>query len=234
MQGNNTQNIRKISTNEIAPGSIAYVRGKVAYSRIATMYTQEEVEERAMRDREIGLTNPPTKPYTEITLKDVKIEIIGEQNPVFNDYIQNQKFYVTKNEPNVPHYGIRNKGNRVPNVFQKTGENTLQKITLEDELAKDMDVTLMLNCYSSKRGFNNGIGLQCVILNEPVRYFSGSESASELEKAGFNILPEAEPETTETANEEPAEQPEEVSYEQLGKNINTYNEFNPNQNDWRN
>ena len=227
-------NTQKISTNDITPGAIAYVRGKVAYSRIATMYTQEEVEERAVRDRARGLTNPPTKPFSEITLKDVKIEIIGEQNAVFNDYLQNQKFYVTKNEPNTPHYSIRNKGNRVPNVFQKTGENTLQKMTLEDELARDMDVTLMLNCYSSKKGFNNGIGLQCVILNEPVRYFSSAGSTSELGKAGFNILPEVESETAEPTNETPAEQPEEVSYEQLGKNINTYNEFNPNQNDWRN
>ena len=78
-----------------------------------------------------------------------------------------------------------NKGNlpQVGEINKKTKEITL--VTPKGELAKGLKVVLVFNVF--KAGENKGVGLQAVLADEPLRYFSTNSTFSSLENLGFTI-----------------------------------------------
>ena len=81
-----------------------------------------------------------------------------------------------------------NKGNlpQVGEIDKKTKQITL--VTPKGELAKGLKVVLVFNVF--KAGENKGVGLQAVLADEPLRYFSTNNTFSSLENLGFTIKDE--------------------------------------------
>ena len=81
-----------------------------------------------------------------------------------------------------------NKGNlpQVGEIDKKTKE--IKLVTPKGELAKGLKVVLVFNVF--KAGENKGVGLQAVLADEPLRYFSTNNTFSSLENLGFTIKDE--------------------------------------------
>lgn len=80
----------------------------------------------------------------------------------------------------------------LPDVYYRTKENpdVLNKVTLENELAKNSSVILVLRVYGSNSGRgarkHNGLSLDGVIVNGEIKYF-GNTQEDNLSMFGFTI-----------------------------------------------
>lgn len=177
MAGNKT-----ISNSQLHDGVEIKVTGVTIYSRVGSIITGDELkaaDERRVHEGRIAIG----RDHTAIAIRDVSIiPASGDPNnlTVEEKYVQ-ERFYKRTNDPNGPLcYSITNKGTRLPLVIQSLDGKTGTKVDLEGkELATNLKVTLVLRVYASKLfQSNKGIGLNTVIVHEPVRFYGGTNAIS--------------------------------------------------------
>lgn len=177
----------QFSHEDLVPGETVYVRGKTAFTRIASLIEGAELERRNSRSNSLYKNQ---KPYVNMSITEPVIEPADPANYTFNEKFHNERIYVNNN--GVPSFQRDFTTKILPMVFLDQGEkddngNTvLQQINpLEGELAQGQDVTLVLNHYATTTG--TGIGLQAVIVHEPEIRYSVSGISGQLAARGLVI-----------------------------------------------
>ena len=193
-----------ISTNELRPGSSVMIRGRLQFSRLTSKIEGKELEERNKNSR-----FPIDKPYTTATICDARIIMQDPENPSKIEQWAQYEMYQSKAEgASGWSFSRINKGNDLPWIAEMNESGDAQQVYPEGELAKDLDVTLVLSVF--KTPMNNGVGLDGVIVHEPIRLFSSNDPASVLKQHGFNFIAAEKP----TVEPEESEQPTEPNYEE--------------------
>ncbi len=176
----------KINTNQLTPGSVFMVRGRVAFSRITRYITQEELQKENARNAAAG--RPVTsRPYCKVSLANAMVLYADASNPTLAEQYASQKLYQSKANPDTGDNfeGRKVGGTYLPEVHIIAGDGTTHQIKPDGELARGLDVTLVMEVYQAPQ--NNGVGLRAVICNEPIRYYNGSNVATALSAYGITF-----------------------------------------------
>lgn len=167
---------RTVTTDQLTPKTTFYISGEVNFARINSLIQGKELEEKN-KQRQMNNRPPIDKPYVTLTLINPVAHMADPNHPTLAEIYANESFYperdMNKKETGRMRYEVVSKGTILPAVYQRLDGN---KATLieepEGELATGLNVTLVMNVY--KGNPHNGIGLQAVIVNEPIRYYQGS------------------------------------------------------------
>ena len=170
-----------IELNSIQPNTVAHVRGTLQYSVLTRLIDGVELQKKMARQQARGM-RPTDKPHRTVTLSGVRIEPV--QNNALEQYLT-ESFYTSKQHPeqgiSLSHDG---KGRFMPRFYQRTG-NKLVEFVPDNELANGLDVTVEFNVYHTQNG--NGIGIQRVIVNEPVRYYQSADENALFAQMGLEV-----------------------------------------------
>lgn len=174
-------NVKTIKLNDLAPKTVFCIRGRLTYSRLAKHIEGADLENDKARRRLSG-RRPIEKPYTTATICDAKVMFnnpAAEQDPSLrtqNEQYAIENMYTSTSANNTGWcFTAVNKSRNLPAIFELCREtNTYKRIELAGELDSGLDVTLVMRVFRSKEQANNGISLDQVLINEPVRYYSSS------------------------------------------------------------
>lgn len=219
---------RTVLAETLNVGDVIYVSGTVDFSHITRKYEPgtEEFEQAFMRRKMMSpKARKPQKGYTSITILNPKI---STKDPEAFKYEGNEliadidkmtplEAYMYESMFKSKQHGDwrltnENKGNlpQVGEIDKKTKQVTL--VTPQGELAKGLKVVLVFNVFKTSEG--KGVGLQAVLADEPLRYFSTNSTFTSLENLGFTIkdertaVVEEAPVAENTETETPVTEPE--------------------------
>ena len=192
---------KNISSGKLTPNATYLVRGKVGYSHIATHTTDAERMEANKRRQ-----HPIDKNYTTLTIHSAQVLCKDPANPTIEEQYASESLY-NSSSPKYPgkNFSGINKSRNLPQVGVLTptpeAPNNYVETKLDAELASGLDVTLVMRVYKGQ-GSNNGVSLDRVLVNEPIRYYGGN---SEIDKAlaGFGITFQAMAPAAKNTDAEP-------------------------------
>ncbi len=194
---------------QLTAGNKVFVEGYVSYSRVSKHIEGDELlkdKERKMRQ---GMT-PIDRPYTTITITDAKIRPVShDMNNLTIDelYIQ-ERFYDSKHTSN-------NKSTYLPVISQyDPATNNATQIDIEGkELAVGLHVILELGVFKPKNYAQHGVGLNSIIVMEPIKYYTASQT--DYNVLGFTYTPLTGEAAKQAVNPQGvASQPAEAPYAQ--------------------
>jgi len=193
----------KIKINDLTPDTTYLLRGKVAYSRVSRHTTDEErIKDNQRRTYKID------KNYTNITIYDVQILCKDPTNPTIEEQYAAECLYKSHVDKYTgKSFSALNKSENLPKVGvidEKTGEYS--SVKLQGELAQGLDVTIVMRVFKGKNSMNNGVSLDTILVNEPLRYFSNNIVEKDLEARGIIFHDEAPMEAP--AGDKPVEDPQ--------------------------
>lgn len=211
---------RTITTNQLTPGRIFLVRGKVGFSRLTSRIEGEELQQDIQRRRSKGWL-PIEKPYTTITINQAEVIVKDRNNIQPEEQYAIESLYTSSSQRGQGGYSYtaNNKGTRALPYIAVTragAQDVVDQIQPEGELANGLDVTLVMRVFKGKP--NMGVSLDGVIVNEPIRYFDNTRAGDGLDGFGITFNPLAPgtlPTAAETNNGHSTEQPAYAGHEDL-------------------
>lgn len=211
---------RTISTNQLTPGRIFLVRGKVGFSRLTSRIEGEELQQDIQRRRSKGWL-PIDKPYTTITINQAEVIVKDRNNIQPEEQYAIESLYTSSSQRGQGGYSYtaNNKGTRSLPYIAATragAQGVVDQIQPEGELANGLDVTLVMRVFKGKP--NIGVSLDGVIVNEPIRYFDNTRAGAGLDGFGITFNPLAPgtlPTAAENNNSHSADQPAYAGHEDL-------------------
>ena len=203
-----------IPAERLREGQQILVRGKVAFSRLTALITGDELVKSIERARKRGSLYPTEQPHTTISLVDPVILFADANAPTQEEQFVSERIYVGKSGANAGRgaFSIDSTSPYLPTVLEQDPGNpgSYRQLVLERDLDTDMDVTIVLQVFKPKTREKRGLGLQQVILNEPVRYYSGGGAdTSALAARGIVVngpiaaVPATAPTTGSVATQDP-------------------------------
>ena len=172
------------------------VRGHISYSRLAKLIDGAELVRSIESARKRGSLYPTDKPHTTISLVDARVVPLTPGSPTLEEQYTAEKLYQVKSGDNAGKTGfsIDDKSPNLPPVFEpipaeeQDGAGSHRQVILEQDLDSGLDVTLVLRTFQSGSYTKKGLGIQQVILNEPLRYYnSASIDTAALSALGITI-----------------------------------------------
>lgn len=180
-----------IPAERLREGQQILVRGHVAFSRIASLIEGAALQRRIEQERARGSMYPTTQPHTTISLVDAQVLPLDAANPTLEEQFVNEKIYEIKKGENQGKrgFGIDNKSTFLPTVLEQDPDNAgvYRQLVLERDLAGGLDVTLVIQTFKPNGYEKRGLGLQQVVLNEPVRYYASGVDTSALAARGIVV-----------------------------------------------
>lgn len=188
----------KINTNQLEPNSYFMIRGKVSFSRITRFMTKAEFD--AQNQRKIQSGRPTdNRPYAHLSLVNCQVVCSDVNNKSINEEFAEQKLFTTPTKPETGwNYTAKQAGTfetmpdgsivttgYLPTVWVLDPTHHFQHIQPQGELANGMDVTVVMRVY--KAAPNNGIALDRILCNEPIRYYAGGGNASQELAAKYGL-----------------------------------------------
>ena len=173
----------KIQMSQLQPNKTILVHGKVSFSHITSLIDGNELkldnQKRSSQGRIIKMS-----PYYTITLKDVNVELENPNIKTTEDMYVEERFYNSKSGNLC--YTFESSSKYLPRVCQRNAEDPtlVEEIVPKAELARDLDVTLVLKTYLNKTYNKTILGLNYIIVNEPIRYY---EITANLENRNLKI-----------------------------------------------
>lgn len=166
------------------------VRGKVSYSHISRLVDGEELRKDNERRRSNNRVQM-TRPYSALTITDPVIVDDGTVPDIIKQLInerissrQNQDgsfsrvWYGTSKSPTLPEVAYSAEAG-----VELAGKGLSSRdCPLPGELANGLDVTIGVKFFTGN--MRPGMGMDYVLVNEPVRYYSGSAIAQALAAQG--------------------------------------------------
>lgn len=202
---------KTISDSQLTPNTIVMVRGNIRFSRLLKPIQGEELINDQKRRTQLGMIAIEV-PYTSIELDNARIVPMRPDGvKTIEEQFVEERFYQKRDPDDASmHYSVINKS-PYPNKFYQKRDTTASgaknmeadQIQPTGELANGLDVILLLRIFASKRYQRKSIGLQGIVLQEPIRYYSGPTNQM-LASAG--IILHDDPSLNQTA---PAEKPAE-------------------------
>ena len=176
---------RTVNTNQLTPQKTMMIRGKLTYSRLTRQVDGEELQ-KDMQRRASRRMNPIDKPYTTATICNAQVLYMDPNNKTPEEIYAEESLYQSQTQGSTGWcFSGVNKGKTLPYIAIKDG-NTARQIAPEGELAAGLDVTLVLRVFHTQ--MNNGVTLDGVIVNEPIRYYGGGVGAG-LNEHGITFQP---------------------------------------------
>lgn len=207
---------RKVQAHQLTEGQSVFIRGTLSYSRLARAIEGDELAQ-VNRNRQF----PIQTPFTTATIHQAEVLYKDANNPTLAEEFVAERRYTSRNKPEMsPTYTIESKGRKLPIIAipSESGDGSFDQDMSGKELAPGLNVTLILTTYKTKLNRNLGLNLEQVIVNEPVKYYTGNRvSDEELQARGivFNTPPQAisinEAQPTSDAPPAPTEQSEQSS-----------------------
>lgn len=201
-----------ISAHQLTANKTIVLKGQVLFSRIASMITAEEAQQRARTSKSMY---PTLVPHTTISINNAQVQQADPNQMSIEEVYITERMYTDKNT-NTSAYSIDNKSDRLPPVFEITDNGQYAQIeSLQGELDRGLNVRLVLKVIQSRNpGRNPGIVLDAILVDEPVRYYGtgGIDTASleamgivftappTIQQSSVNPAPEAEATAQQQAN----------------------------------
>lgn len=171
---------RTVPLNSLTPRAIFCIRGRLTYSRLARHIDGDELTRDDQRRIQTG-RRPVGRPYTTATICDAQV-LYKDPNAAANPALRTiEESYATENlytstaaNNSGLCYSANNKSRNLPAVFEfnkDTGK--YHRVDITGELESGLDVTLVLRVFRNQN--NNGISLDQVLVNEPIRYYNNTE-----------------------------------------------------------
>lgn len=132
------------------------INGKIAYSHITRVTTNEELMRMNMRSEEQIKT-----PHTMITISEATLVPQNEHNLTDMEKMLITDIAVKDSETEQKHFIARNMTENLPKTFVKT-DNGYEETKIEREPDAGLDITLLLSEDAT---------LESIIFNEPIRYY---------------------------------------------------------------
>lgn len=183
---------KSIAAENLTEGRTILVQGTVTFSRVASQYSGDELQQRIASQRQRGAKYPTTRPHTTIAITNAQVIPADPNNMSPEEQFIQERTFISKSGENQGKagYSIDDASSFLPPVMQPDPENPGQYIQvnpLEGELAKGLPVTLVLNTYKPKDHEKRGIGLQQILCRESIRYYSNNATAEALKAYGITI-----------------------------------------------
>lgn len=162
---------RTVKTNDLTPGDTFLIKGNLSRSRLATQIEGEELAQENKRRRSYGMP-PVNRAFTSASVYNAQVlySTPGEKTPA-EIYAEESLFKSKLNKFSGDNFAALNKGKALPFIAtKKPHEAPAKAVVLEGELARGLDVILIMRVYGTSH--NNGITLDGVIINEPIRYWT--------------------------------------------------------------
>ena len=158
---------KTINHNQLTPGAIFFVRGRIVYSRLARQTTDEE-REKQNKNR----THPIDKNYTTVTLCDAEVIPQDAQHPTPEEIYAYESLYDSKKEEYTGKcYSAINKSRNLPTIRVKNDAGAYEVTTIERELANGLNVTICMRVFQGSNN-NKGVSLDTVLVNEPIKFYT--------------------------------------------------------------
>ena len=173
-----------IPAERLNAGAQILVRGKISFSRLAKVIDGQELATRVAQEKARGRIYPTDVPHTTVSVVDAQLMPANPAALTIDEQFVQEKIYTVGSGENQGKmaYGVDNKGTILPTVLELDPENpgAYRQLVLERDLASGVDVILVLQVYKPKNYAKHGIGIQQVVLQEPVRYFAsaGADTAA--------------------------------------------------------
>lgn len=182
---------KTINTNQLTPGKNIMVRGRMNYCRITSQIAGDELKRSNDRARQYG-RQPDNRPFTKAVLENAYVECINPNNPTVEEAYAIERLYVKATAPQSGNFfEAKNKGRILPWVGIRTDATNVKQLEpseVKGELDRGLDVTLVLRVFNGTP--NNGVSLDGIIVNEPIRFYNGA-NANMLAEHGITIHPAA-------------------------------------------
>ena len=190
-----------INASTLKTGAMIFVRGNVVYSRITKHVAGEELKKEAERIAKMGQI-PPRKPFTRIQIQNAQIVPANPQGVLSNEERFVAELFYSSQKYTGMCMNTTNYSKILPYVSQvREGHpEIVDQIRPEGELAPGLDVVLVYQVYEAQNYGRKTIGLQGIICQEPVRYWSADQTEAAMKERGItynrlqddNRMPEQE------------------------------------------
>lgn len=187
---------KQFTAEKLTEGAILMVRGKIAYARLTKLIEGADLV--AVNQRKaLNKMSPVNTPHVTCALTQPQVIYTDPSNPTYDEQFIAERFYISLKNPSAgPMYSIDSKGKNLPTIAipSDKGDGSYDQDKSARELANGLDVTLVLRVYKPKAHAKHGMAIEQVVVNEPVRYYSGGNAATEALAARgivFNAPPVA-------------------------------------------
>ena len=172
------------------------IQGEVSFSHITRMYEGEELIAANKRAQEHG-GRPSNRPYCQLTLDNPRI-LNPENLPQDVVMIMQQRFKPAKTTNVVKYYATSKSRNLPPVAYSVyagaglAGQGIADKAhPLEHELDTGLTVTVGARIFDTAAGV--GVGIDYVLIDEPIRYYEPNSLAEVLASQGvLYVAPNAD------------------------------------------
>ena len=176
---------RTISTMQLTPGDVIGIRGKLSFGRLASKIEGQELINDQIKRRQRGWI-PIEKPYTTCTIHNAVVLMKDINNPTLLErYIQESLYTSQASKDGGYSFTATSKGAFLPYIAVNEG-TAIRQIQPEGELASGLDVTVIMKVFKGKP--NNGVSLEGVIVNEPIRYYNAQVGTGVEELLGIPFV----------------------------------------------
>ena len=163
--------------NGFEPGTEAYVKGTVEFSRVASHISGDELIRDQNWRRERG-TNPVQNPYTRISLIDPEIVPSQSGKSQFDIHLEQDRFWRATKDNKLRFTAENKNPNNLPLASHQhivDGTPTLEAITLERELAAGSTVLVKMRVFKSKNQMNHGMAMEAIVILDPeIKYYNSN------------------------------------------------------------
>ncbi|PUB32503.1 hypothetical protein C8K30_1011029 [Promicromonospora sp. AC04] len=176
-----------VSASQLTEGTAVFVRGKLAFARLARLIEGKELAASDQRRVNNGM-NPVGKPHTTATITEAEVQLADPGHPTLAEQFVAERCYTSKRNPDSgANYSIDSRGSSLPMIVipSDKDDGTYDQDTSGQELAQGLDVTLVLRVYKPKNFSNRGLALDQVIVHEQPRYYNVGVDANELRARGI-------------------------------------------------
>lgn len=172
------------------------IQGEVSFSHISKMYEGEELIAANKRAQEHG-GRPSNRPYCTLTLDNPRI-LNPETLPPDVVMIMQQRFKPAKTTNVIKYYATSKSPNLPPVAYSVyaganlAGQGIADKThPLEHELDTGLTVTVGARVFNTAAGV--GVGIDYVLIDEPIRYYESNALADALADQGVTyVAPDAD------------------------------------------
>lgn len=197
-------NNHSVQADQLTEGVFVLVRGKLSFARLTRIIDGDELVKSDQRRVQNGM-RAIGKQHTTATVTEAEVLVKDPQNPTLEDRYVAERRYSSKARPETgANYSIQSKGTILPNIGIPDEQGQVVQDKSGKELASGLDVTLVLRVYKAKGQDNRGLGLDQVIVNEPVKYYTSASAVNTNELAARGIVWAAPPESVNVSDAAPS------------------------------
>jgi hypothetical protein len=176
-----------VSAAQLTEGARVFIRGRLAYAQLTRPIEGNQLAASDQRKVQNGMS-PVGMPHTTATITNAEVQFADPANPTVEEQFVSERRYDSKKSPDTgANYSIDSKGSNLPIIAipAAASDGTFDQDTSGRELARDLDVTLVLRVYKPQKFNNRGLALEQVIVHEAPRYYNPGVDTAELAARGI-------------------------------------------------